>query len=727
MTTQTESSPQDTERRVLQRVVFPADRDLDVMPLYVDYSAGMLMTTEETSGRGSVKESVTPTFDAMQSTRRPENIIGRHRMRIAADQRASFGTYFNGFAASYWRMWSVLSEVVLRVRVRGDASVIVYRSMPDGRSQRVESLSTDEDPSGDFSFTLPLKPFADGGWYWFDIIAGGDDAILEEAAWCADVPADRGRHGTVTIGITTFNRPDSCAELLAQIANDKDVMECIDELIVVDQGNKKVAQEPLFPEVEAAMGDKLRLIDQGNLGGSGGFARAQYETAKAGVSDYVLLLDDDIVAETESILRSVVFGDLCTNPTIVGGHMFSLYKRSQLHSFGEKVNLYHFWWGPAPHVHPEHDFEAHGLRSTGWMHRRVDVDFNGWWMCLIPRTVLDEIGLGLPLFIKWDDSEYGIRAKEAGFQTVTMPGVAVWHVPWTDKNDALDWQAYYHQRNRTVAALLHSPYDRSGSLIRQSLRHQIKHLLSMQYSTAELRLDALEDVLRGPEHLHAEIGEKLPEVRAKRAVHSDAQMAPHPDRFPRVRLRKPPKRGRDAGDIGGRIGKVIAAGMSGVKQFRTTRPESEFNPEAHIAASDAQWWRLAQFDSAVVSTTDGTSASWYRRDREQFKQLLSRTITLHERMHREWPQLVRQYRAAMDDLTGWQAWEKTFAQAEANATPSTPVAESAPVADSPAVDAASTEDPATGAPATDAVEVAGTPPPESVAPAEPDGSASSSR
>ncbi len=674
MTAQTETTPEPTVRRVLQRIVFPADRDLDVMPLYVDYSAGMLMMGESKSKRPS-KETAAPAVDAMQATRRPENILGRHRMRIAADQRASFGTYFNGFAASYWRMWSVLSEVVLRVRVRGDAAVIVYRSTSDGRSQRVDSVSTDEDPSGDFAFTLPLKPFADGGWYWFDIFAGGDDAILEEAAWCADVPADRARQGTATIGITTYNRPDSCAELLEQIAGDKDVVERLDELIVVDQGNKKVAHEPLYADVSAALGDKLRIIDQGNIGGSGGFARAQYETAKAANSDYVLLLDDDIVAETESILRSLVFADLCTHPTIVGGHMFSLYKRSQLHSFGEKVNLYHFWWGPAPHVHPEHDFAVHGLRSTGWMHRRIDVDFNGWWMCLIPRTVIDEIGLGLPLFIKWDDSEYGIRAQEAGFRTVSMPGVAVWHVPWTDKNDALDWQAYYHQRNRTVAALLHSPYDRSGSLIRQSFRHQIKHLLSMQYSTAELRLDALEDVLRGPDHLHPEIATKLPEVRAKRARHTDAQMAPHPDRFPRVHLRKPPKRGRDAGDIGGRFGKVMAAGMSGIKQFMPRRPESEFNPEAHIAASDTQWWRLAQFDSAVVSTTDGTSASWYKRDRDKFKELLARTVTLHERMHREWPQLVRRYRAAMDDLTGWEAWEKTFAESEAMATPSFPADE----------------------------------------------------
>ena len=27
-------------------------------------------------------------------------------------------------------------------------------------------------------------------------------------------------------------------------------------------------------------------------------------------------------------------------------------------------------------------------------------------------------------------------------------------MPWTDKNDALDWQIYFHERNRIITALL---------------------------------------------------------------------------------------------------------------------------------------------------------------------------------------------------------------------------------------------------------------------------------
>ncbi|MGZ4495251.1 MAG: glycosyltransferase, partial [Nocardioides sp.] len=507
-TTMDESTEPGTVRRVLQRVVLPADRDADVLALYVDPDRAQLdldksrLTPEQ---RGKVP----PTEGNADVEQDASSVLDRHRYQVRKRHRISFGTYFNAFAASYWRRWTVVDEVRLDVAVSGhDATVVVYRSMPDGRAQRVDSAIVDGDGIAEFAFDLPLKPFGDGGWYWFDIIAGTESATLEGAQWSAEVPADRATPGTVTVGITTMNRPSFCAKLLGQVGRDADVQAILDEVLVIEQGTQKVVDDEAFPAAREVLGDKLRVIEQGNIGGSGGFARAQYETLEAGRSTYVLFLDDDIEAEPESILRAATFGDLCRRPTIVGGHMFSLYSKARLHSFGEIVNKWRFWWQSPPTVETDWDFAARNLRSSRWLHRRIDVDFNGWFMCLIPTEVVRTIGLSLPLFIKWDDSEYGVRAQAAGFPTVTLPGAAVWHVPWTDKNDALDWQSYFHQRNRTIAALLHSPYERGGRIVRESFNHQVKHLFAYQYSTAELRHLALEDVLAGPERLHAEIGTK---------------------------------------------------------------------------------------------------------------------------------------------------------------------------------------------------------------------------
>jgi galactofuranosylgalactofuranosylrhamnosyl-N-acetylglucosaminyl-diphospho-decaprenol beta-1,5/1,6-galactofuranosyltransferase len=311
-------------------------------------------------------------------------------------------------------------------------------------------------------------------------------------------------------------------------------------------------------------------------------------------------------------------------------------------------------------VETDWDFAGRNLRSARWLHRRIDVDFNGWFMCLIPTEVLRTVGLSLPIFIKWDDSEFGVRAREHGFPTVTLPGAAVWHVPWTDKNDALDWQSYFHQRNRTIAALLHSPYDRGGRIVRESFNHQVKHLFSMQYSTAELRHLALEDVLAGPDRLHDDLLTKLPELRALRSGYTDAQADPDPDAFPAVRREKPPKRGADPTQPKGKAGQLVSAALSAVRQVKPPRALSRQHPEARLAAMDAKWWMIAQFDSVVVSMPDGTSAAWLRRDMDEFKSLMARTVEIHQRLYREWPELARRYRAALPELVSPERWAKTF-------------------------------------------------------------------
>ena len=653
-----------TVRRVLQRFVLPADRDLDVVPLYVDTEGVQLDADKEMIGTNKSAQKVNKAAarQAISSgtTLHPDSILDRHRLRVESSQRISLGTYFNGFPASYWRRWTVVDEVRLDLTLSGaGASVIVYRSMANGRSQRVDGWTCETVGSSSVSFDLTLVPFVDGGWYWFDVVAGDEPAVIEEATWSAEVPADRAEVGSVTVGITTMNRPDFCAALLAQIGADDDVLSLTDEVLVMEQGTDKVVNDPGFAKAEGLLAGKLRVIEQGNIGGSGGFARAQFETLKAGRSKYVLFLDDDIIAEPESILRAVTFGDLARRPTLVGGHMFSIFAKAQLHSYGEIVNRHRFWWMSPKSSEDQWDFGARNLRSTRWLHRRVDVDFNPWFMCLIPTDVVREIGLSLPLFIKWDDSEYGLRAQEAGFPTVSMPGAAVWHIPWTDKNDALDWQAYFHHRNRFIAALLHSPFEHGGRLLRESLNHAIKHLIAMQYSTVELRHLALEDVLAGPEGLHAQLGTKLGEVREFRKQFPDAQVSADPEAFPPVRHPGGLRTG-DTSEIPSRPSQLVKAVLGGIRQFRGIRPLSREFPESNLPAMDARWYHLAILDSATVSMPDGTSAAFYRRDPEQFRDLLRRTVEIHQRLYREWPTLSRRYRDALHDVTSPETWESTF-------------------------------------------------------------------
>jgi len=633
---------------IIQRLVLPADADFDTLPLYAE-SGVALPRPEVTNKRDAIAAkpvNVEPVH--------PDLVLGRRSIRIPAGTRISFATYFNAFPASYWRRWTSVTKVKLSVAIEGSADVLVYRSSSRGDQHRMGKTTVTDSVA---EFDLPLDMFGDGGWYWFDVV-GVSDAVVESANWVTEEAHDE--PGRISIGITTFNRPADCVLLLKSIASDSEALALVDSVFVIDQGNQKVEDDPNFAEAAEALGARLKVIHQSNLGGSGGFSRAMYETSYGESSRYVLLLDDDALVEPEGILRAVTFADLCRTPTIVGGHMLNMHVKSSLHAFGERVNKYRFWWSADPHTKNAHNFAEEPLRSTRWLHRRVDVDYNGWWMCLIPTDVVREIGLSLPIFIKWDDAEYALRAHEFGIPTVSLPGAAVWHVNWADKDDAVDWQAYHHARNRILVALLHSPYPRGGRLLVESMASQLKHAMSMQYSSAELRIWAVEDILAGPDHLHRTLPTRLDEIRAYRAGQDDAIVAKDPLAYPSVKRIKPPKRGKDPSAPRGLVGRYTGAAAGVYRQLQPVRDTSQKNPEARVPAMDSRWFLLSQLDSAVVSTADGSGAAWYKRDRKRFSDIMRRSALLHQRLMVNWDELSRQYQAAAPELTDPKSWMPTW-------------------------------------------------------------------
>lgn len=645
--------------RVVQRVILPVESDSDSLPLYVEAgeARAALAKTDLASLRDGTAAEARP---ARTEAVRAQDIRDRFSMGVRAGRRVSFGTYFNAFPASYWRRWTNVRSVRLTAEVEGTGNLTVYRSNAKGAQQRVESFHVEGREV--VTVDLPLDRFGDGGWYWFDLIGGTDAIALEAAHWSVD--ADAAREGRTSLGITTFNRPDYCLENIRTIAESSDVRAVLDELIVVDQGNQRVRDEDGFDDVAAELGDQLRIVEQANIGGSGGFSRAMYETVTAGRSEYVILLDDDIVLEPESILRLVAFADFTRVPTLVGGHMFDMYNRSVLHTFGEIVEPWRIQPG-VPHADMVngHDFREGGLRSTRWLHRRVDVDYNGWWMCLIPTQVIREIGLALPVFIKWDDAEYGLRAAAQGIPTVSLPGAAVWHMPWTEKDDRLDWQAYYHQRNRWLVGLLYSPYRNGGALPRESFLADVKHLLTLQYSPVAMRVQALEDILSGPSHLHETLERRAAEMRGLHASYPDGQVLRDVAAYPPVARRKPWRKGRTPSAPTSVSKWLLRAGSSAARNY--LKPSGQWDlPEDRVASDQVRWWRLGGLDAALVSTADGTGASVYRRDRAEFRRLLRRSRHLHLELLRRWDELAKEYRNALADVTSPSAWERTFGIAE---------------------------------------------------------------
>ena len=153
-------------RECLQRIILPrAGEPLDVRSLYL--------------------------AEAPTNVRRAHS-SARTSLRIGADSEVSFATYFNAFAAAYWRRWSVLGEVVLRLTVRGSGRVDLYRSKIDGSRIAVTGDVVGEPGRADqvttVEFVCDLGPFEDGGWIWFDLTSDTDVELLA-GGWYSSVDA----------------------------------------------------------------------------------------------------------------------------------------------------------------------------------------------------------------------------------------------------------------------------------------------------------------------------------------------------------------------------------------------------------------------------------------------------------------------------------------------------------------------------------------------------------
>ncbi|AKE40080.1 glycosyltransferase [Corynebacterium camporealensis] len=611
----------------------------------------------------------------------------RSSVTIPAGEEVSFQTYFNSFPASYWRRWSQLDSVVLAMDIDGLANVSIYRSNQNGQRISVDNHLVD---SGTHEFEIPLRNFEDGGLLWFDVTAE-KETIVSNAAWCAphapqaqtlpdgsELPAAEKR---VAVGIPTFNRPADAVAALQALQKDPVVDEIIDYVLMPDQGNQHPADYPGYDEAVAHFGERFREFRQGNLGGSGGYSRIMYEALENTDSPFILYMDDDIAIEPDSILRAVQVARYAASPIIVGGQMLNLQERSQLRTSGEKVHRHDFMWGAAENAVYDHDFAEHPLndlgdaasrRDIGYeeahkdptkynsrdLHRRVDVEYNGWWMCLFPRVVAETNGQPLPLFIKWDDTEYSLRAAQNGFPTVTWPGAAIWHMAWTDKDDAIDWQAYFHLRNRLIVAALYHDGDPAG-ISKSIFKSTLKHTMCMEYSTMAIQLEAMRDFLRGPGQLFDILETSLPRINKIRSEYSDAVVIDSADELP-APTGAP---GVPTKNVRGALGKVrkLRWAAKGLKNMLSKEdPAHHEAPQLNLTANEARWFTLSQLDSATVSTAGGTGVAFRKRDRELARDLVKQTRELLKEIEDNFDDLREKYREALPELTARESWKKVF-------------------------------------------------------------------
>lgn len=570
-------------------------------------------------------------------------IVLRRRGQISLQAGAIVHTnaYFGRFEASYWQRWTTVRSVQVSVRVEGDAEgVIAVRASDIGSHERTLAV-VHTHGSGVTTLDAPIDKFLDGGAMWLEFRAIDGPVAFSDVRWTA---GEAGDGKSTAIAICTYNRADDCANTVAALAADPAVLAIIDTVYVTDQGTDLVEERAVYQEAAVALGSKLHYLRQANLGGAGGFSRGMFEATAAGESDAnVLLMDDDVRVEPETILRMTALANHATTPTLVGAQMLYLYNPDYLLVSAEAVDLGKL---------------AAGLPADEWclqdqsvvenvQERRIDAPYNAWWSCLIPAAVVREIGLPMPYFFQWDDIEYGIRAGSRGFPTVTLPGAAVWHADFYWK-DGDDFGQFFGQRNSLITAAIHSDFDVRG-LAKVLTRRVSSAIVGMQYGYARTLLAAIDAFLEGPATLADGGQNALAKIRAVRAEHPETKMSPISELPTTIPVR------RAVGQLKeGREDLVLAKRAVGQLSGRVRR-----GPVA-IPYEDAHWWHVSLFDEAYVTDASQAGVRLRRRDGALAKSMSVELAKTIKRFDAEAAGAREQFRAAVPELTSRANWARLY-------------------------------------------------------------------
>lgn len=418
----------------------------------------------------------------------PEGYVEADECHLLMERKSkvSFNTYFNSFYESYWVDCTVIPDLYLSVEFSGSILVEVFRDTKNHGCHRVEWKTLSSDEAASKTIRIPL--FREGGLgeagrLFVDITAKTRTTISALAFQTSRAPE---HVPTVTLGICTYNREVFLYRNLEAILSYKGVIQSIEKIIVVNQG-PSFANPALVKLIDHS--DKIKLIEQRNLGGCGGFTRTMHECLEFQTATHHVLMDDDASIDARILKNLESFLSYASQDIVVGGHMLDLLRPWVLYEAGAIVQ-------PNSRLRSlHHNIDLRELSSLQAFNRCHYSDYNAWWFCAIPTKHIEEAQFPAPIFIRGDDMEYGIRLQEKGVKTVAMPGIAVWHEPFYVKVGG--WQIYYDLRNRLILASAY-PHRFTLESPKIVLWMMMQALAMHDYMTAQLLCKAVTDFLKGP-------------------------------------------------------------------------------------------------------------------------------------------------------------------------------------------------------------------------------------
>ena len=403
---------------------------------------------------------------------------------LNAGGEADFLTYMNIFSAEKWKKYTGVQSINLSITFEGKIKVFVYalscvdEKIVNSKIMQEEMESSSKSTKCTSRIELPAK-----GVIGVTVVAE-EDTVFYEGSYDTDEVSVR-REINIGIGICTFKREkyvERNMNVLKEHLLNNEEAQAYGHLSVCISDNGGTLEKEKIEE------SNIRIVENKNLGGVGGFTRTMFEHMRDDKITHVLLMDDDAVISPEAIERTytllTILKDEYTSATI-GGTLL----REDLPKVQYECGA---CWNDGDIVATNHDFDMtvpENVVKNEQIHR---TEYTGWWYSCIPVEFIKEKKYPLPFFIHRDDIEYGLRANG---QFIFMNGISIWHEAFENKLPG--FLEYYDIRNLAITNAIHNPEYTAKEFKKMLFIQVSSNIGKYRYKYVDLNLKGAVDFLRG--------------------------------------------------------------------------------------------------------------------------------------------------------------------------------------------------------------------------------------
>ena len=241
----------------------------------------------------------------------------------------------------------------------------------------------------------------------------------------------------VVVVILTYNSQASIGACLASLAaNDYTNF----EIVVVDNASVDRTVDIVRAHPSAA----TLIPNQRNLGYAQG-NNVGMRAAMARGAEYIFVLNDDVIVASDLISQMVAAAQAHPNAALLGPLVYHFADPQIIQSAGGAMT-------------PRWEFLHRGQNQIdqGQFNSIEPVAWLTGCAILARRAALEKIGLfDSDFFMYWEDVDWCLRARQAGFEILFVPQAKLWH-----KGVQMDYQpgpnvAYYSARNELLLLRKH--------------------------------------------------------------------------------------------------------------------------------------------------------------------------------------------------------------------------------------------------------------------------------